>query len=83
MPLETPHLEHTDLQPETRVAADRMRAAAAKEALSPTVDRLDRAMSLLHQMRGFIAGNRLQLPLEVDREFVVLAHEDLLARKER
>jgi hypothetical protein len=83
MPPEIPHLDHPDLQPDTKAASDLLRASAAKAANQPTLERLSRAMSLLHQMRGFIAAKRLELPIDVDREFVVLAHEDLLARKEQ
>jgi len=75
-------MESQDLQPATQAAADKMRAAAARSELQPTRARLNRAMSLLHQMRGLIAARRLELPIELEQEFSVLVHEDVLARKE-
>jgi hypothetical protein len=82
MQRDSPHLEDADLQPDTQVASDSMRSAAAREELKPTVDRLTRAMSMLHQLRGFIAAKQLELPIEIDREFSLLMHEDVMARKE-
>jgi len=80
----TPHLENPDVQPDTQVSADQMRAAAFRaDVLEPTTTRLARAIALLHQLRGFIASNKLALPLDVDQDLTVLVHEDLQARKEQ
>jgi len=84
MPLETvPHLERADVQPETQAAADKLRQAAARAELQPTVDRLARAMSLLHQFRGVIAGAKLHLPIDLDQDYSLLVHEHVQARKEQ
>lgn len=73
-------------QPEVSAAenakAEQLREAAARE-LQPTRERLAKAVGLLHQLRGFIAGKKLELPLEIDQELSVLVREDLQARKEQ
>jgi hypothetical protein len=63
-------------------ATEQLREAAARD-LQPTRDRLTRAVGLLHQLRGFIAGKKLELPLEMDQELSVLVREDLQARKDQ
>lgn len=63
-------------------ANEQLREAAARE-LQPTRDRLAKAVGLLHQLRGFIAGKKLELPLEIDQELSVLVREDLQARKDQ
>jgi hypothetical protein len=82
-PETTPHLENPDVQPATAKAVDQLRASAAREESKPTRDRLKRAMSLLHQLRGVAAAAKLELPIDVEQEYSVLVHEDVLARKEQ
>lgn len=79
---DTPHLEEAGVQPDTIKAADQLRASAARAESEPDRKRLERAMSLLHQLRGLMAGARLQLPIDVEQEYSLLVHEDVIARKE-
>jgi hypothetical protein len=75
-------LPDTGTSENTKAAAtEQLREAAARD-LQPTRDRLAKAVGLLHQLRGFIAGKKLELPLEIDQEMNVLVREDLQARKE-
>lgn len=83
MPHEVPHLENPDVQPETDREADRLRAAAVRETeLKPTLERVKSAHGLLLQLRGFIAGKKLDLPIEIEQELTAWLHEDVMARKE-
>jgi len=80
----TPHLEESGVASETRVESDRMRAAAVRaEELQPLVKRINGARDLLHQLRGFIAGKGLELPIEVEQKLTTWWHEDVMARKEK
>ena len=85
MPLEAvPHLEDSAVAAETRVEHDRMRAAAVRASeLQPLQARIDGARDLLHQLRGFIAGKGLALPIEVEQQLTTWWHEDVMARKEQ
>lgn len=79
----TPHLEESGVATETRVEADRMRAAAVRAAeLQPLQGRIDGARDLLFQLRGFIAGQGLALPIDVEQQLTTWWHEDVMARKE-
>lgn len=84
MPPDTaPHLEDSSIATETATEQNKLRAAAARAELQPERTRLKRAMSLLHQMSGYIAGSGLELPIAIHQEYSVLVHEDVLARKEQ
>ena len=77
-------MEHPDTADETRVEQDRMRAAAVRASeLQPLLDRIAGARDLLHELRGFIAGRKLQLPIEVEQKLTTWWHEDVMARKEQ
>lgn len=80
----TPHLEESGVAAETRVEADRMRAAAVRASeLQPLLDRINGARDLLHELRGFIAGKKLELPIETEQKLTTWWHEDVMARKEK
>lgn len=78
------HLEEPGAAEETRVEQDRMRAAAVRASeLQPLVTRIDGARDLLFELRGFIAGKGLALPIEVEQKLTQWWHEDVMARKEQ
>jgi hypothetical protein len=80
----TPHLEHPDVQPDTEVAADKLRAAAVRASeLQPLQQRIAGARDLLHELRGFIAGKGCELPIDVEQKLTTWWHEDVMARKEQ
>lgn len=79
----TPHLENPDVQPESQAAADRMRAAAVRAEMQPTLKRIDGARDLLFELRGFIAGRGLELPIDIEQKLTAWWHEDVMARKEQ
>jgi len=80
----TPHLEESGVASETRVEADRMRVAAVRATeLQPLVERINGARDLLYELRGFIAGQGLELPIGVEQKLTTWWHEDVMARKEQ
>lgn len=72
-----------EIKREAQTADDRLRAAAAREELQPVIARHKAAMKLLHQLRGVIATANIELPIDIEQEYSVLVHEDVMARKER